>query len=463
MFDRVSRLSRPAALGLALCAGASVAAGAAGLHRAVVSQSSGSGGAVNFLNANASGGALEGNTGSADTGIQLPFGVLGAYDTASSSPFGIGVIGVSTTGYAVAAEALSAQPSILAYAGGTGAGLEATSAANGSADAIDAEAKGSGNGMSAYADGNGEGGMFFSQSGLALNAQSYAGDDAAYIYNEGGGGGGAYIGELQGPGIATFGSSGSANEPVVAAFAEKSGTDVFAAYNGPMVNGNATYSNFRSAFVSGASLARGGAGLAGASDLQISGDIFVYGRIFQDCAAFPVVSSTICSDVPLQSATTTIASPSTHGDVAMYPARETLPSVEDYGSGHLVAGRAYVALDPAFAGTISRTQPYMVIVTPGGQSHGVYVSDRTTAGFEVHENDAGRDTVDFDYRIVARPLADTSARLAAVPTRTKHGASAAAFQTTERGAKAPAIRHIPAIDPSFTRMSAAFRTGALHR
>jgi hypothetical protein len=125
LFLKDRRFSRRAAL-LVVLSAMSVGTAAAGtVHRFSVSQSTGSNGSTNFLQGSTTGSALEGNVGTADTGINIPFGVLGAYDVASTSSFGIGVLGISTTGYGVASEALGANPSVLAYAGGGGPALEA--------------------------------------------------------------------------------------------------------------------------------------------------------------------------------------------------------------------------------------------------------------------------------------------------------------------------------------------------
>ncbi len=69
-------------------------AGATTVHRLAISQSSGSEGASATVQTSPSGAALQGEVASrANTGIKLPFGVLGEYD-ASSSTFGIGVAGI---------------------------------------------------------------------------------------------------------------------------------------------------------------------------------------------------------------------------------------------------------------------------------------------------------------------------------------------------------------------------------
>ncbi|HEY7994779.1 MAG TPA: hypothetical protein VID24_11250 [Candidatus Eremiobacteraceae bacterium] len=91
-----------------------------------------------------------------------------------------------------------------------------------------------------------------------------------------------------------------------------------------------------------------------------------------------------------------------------YTARQPLPTIEDVGESQLVAGVARVAIDPQFAATIDSRQPYLVFITPDGQSKGLYVSAKARQSFEVRENLGGRSTLIFDYRIVAKPL-DTSA------------------------------------------------------
>jgi hypothetical protein len=97
--------------------------------------------------------------------------------------------------------------------------------------------------------------------------------------------------------------------------------------------------------------------------------------------------------------------------VVSYTPRESVPTMEDVGVGQLVNGQAYVQLDPAFANVIDRQSNYMVIVTPEGPSRGLYVSNKSAAGFAVTENPGGRSTLAFDYRIVAKPYGVSAARL----------------------------------------------------
>jgi len=97
--------------------------------------------------------------------------------------------------------------------------------------------------------------------------------------------------------------------------------------------------------------------------------------------------------------------------VQLFTPQESLPTVEDFGQAQLVGGRTYVRIDPAFANTMDHQATYMVLITPEGDSNGLYVVNKTAAGFEVHENRAGRSTLAFSYRIVAKPFGEHPVRL----------------------------------------------------
>jgi hypothetical protein len=85
---------------------------------------------------------------------------------------------------------------------------------------------------------------------------------------------------------------------------------------------------------------------------------------------------------------------------------------EDFGSGRLAAGTATVTLDPAFAATVNTGVEYHVFLTPEGDCKGLYVTNKTPAGFEVHELGGGQSSVAFDYRIVAHRKGYENVRLA---------------------------------------------------
>jgi hypothetical protein len=90
-------------------------------------------------------------------------------------------------------------------------------------------------------------------------------------------------------------------------------------------------------------------------------------------------------------------------DVASYGARSASPTLEDFGHGILRQGVAHISLDPTFATTIN-TRDYLVFITPHGDSHGLYTSVPSASGFDVRENEEGRSTLTFDYRIVGQPI-----------------------------------------------------------
>jgi hypothetical protein len=92
---------------------------------------------------------------------------------------------------------------------------------------------------------------------------------------------------------------------------------------------------------------------------------------------------------------------------------------EDFGSGSLSNGAATIALDPAFTQTVNTGTEYHVFLTPKGDSEGLYVSNETPQGFEVHEQRGGHSNVAFDYRIVAKRSGYENVRLADVTEQYK--------------------------------------------
>lgn len=105
---------------------------------------------------------------------------------------------------------------------------------------------------------------------------------------------------------------------------------------------------------------------------------------------------------------------STGQRVVAYAAESATQTIEDDGTARMSGGVANVRIDPAFASLMDR-QWYYVFVTPLGDTRGLYVSIQTPAAFQVRENEHGRDSVAFNYRIVAHPLDGKSARLPAAP------------------------------------------------
>jgi hypothetical protein len=131
-------------------------------------------------------------------------------------------------------------------------------------------------------------------------------------------------------------------------------------------------------------------------ELTSGGDVFIADKIFTAGSC-----STGCSR----------SSTSGEKRVRFFTPQESLPTVEDFGEARLINGQSYVRIDPAFANTIDPRADYMVFITPEGDSRGVYVTAKTSAGFVVRENQGGRSTFAFSYRIVAKPYGEHPARL----------------------------------------------------
>jgi hypothetical protein len=110
--------------------------------------------------------------------------------------------------------------------------------------------------------------------------------------------------------------------------------------------------------------------------------------------------------------------------VKTYSPQVTQPTLEDNGEAQLVNGSAYVRVDPAFGNVIDQRMIYSVSITPEGDSNGLFVTQKTLNGFVVRENHAGRSSLAFEYRIVAKPFGSTAKRLPMVdlPLRRTIGA-----------------------------------------
>ena len=101
--------------------------------------------------------------------------------------------------------------------------------------------------------------------------------------------------------------------------------------------------------------------------------------------------------------------------VVTYAQTASQPSVEDFGEAKLVGGQAYVRIGSDFANVIDQSASYLVVITPEGPSRGLYVTQKTPAGFTVMENPGGHSTLAFSYRIVARPFGAREPRLPMIP------------------------------------------------
>ena len=86
---------------------------------------------------------------------------------------------------------------------------------------------------------------------------------------------------------------------------------------------------------------------------------------------------------------------------------------EDFGEGRLKDGKGKINLDPDFAKVI-KTDKFHVFMTSYGDSRGLYVTNRTSKGFEVREQQGGKSSLTFSYRVVAKRKDIEGKRLAKV-------------------------------------------------
>lgn len=96
--------------------------------------------------------------------------------------------------------------------------------------------------------------------------------------------------------------------------------------------------------------------------------------------------------------------------VITYAPQQSVRTVEDVGEAQLVGGQALVRLEPTFASAIDARRLYLVFITPQADTNGLYVSQKTAAGFVVREHN-GTSNVAFDFRIVAQPYGPVSPRM----------------------------------------------------
>ncbi len=108
---------------------------------------------------------------------------------------------------------------------------------------------------------------------------------------------------------------------------------------------------------------------------------------------------------------------------AVYAVQSAENWLEDAGSGTLSSGSVRIELDPAFVQTVNAGVEYHVFLTPKGDCKGLYVTNETATGFEVHELTGGTSSIAFDYRIMAKRKGYENVRLEDVTARFKQPAA----------------------------------------
>lgn len=76
---------------------------------------------------------------------------------------------------------------------------------------------------------------------------------------------------------------------------------------------------------------------------------------------------------------------------------------QDYGTGKLVNGRAQITINPILSANIlvDKEHPLKVFIQLEGECNGVYVTNKSSRGFEVVELASGTSDVSFSYSIIA--------------------------------------------------------------
>jgi len=97
------------------------------------------------------------------------------------------------------------------------------------------------------------------------------------------------------------------------------------------------------------------------------------------------------------------------GTGRMFVPKSTMQTMEDFGTAALINGSGTVNLDPSFV-KMTDGAVYQVFLTPDGDSHGLYVAQKTPSAFTVRESQGGRSSLAFDYRIVAKQYGHSAER-----------------------------------------------------
>ncbi len=349
-------------------------------------------------------GADESSKGTRDIGVEgTSVSGIGAKGTSKS---GTGVSGVATSGFGVS----GTSSNIGVFGSGTTIGVEGSGNGDGVEAIANAGAK-NGTGVLAYA--NGTNGVGVSANGASFGLQA---SGATAVQAFAGASGTAVEADSNGANLFTGFNNGTIYYDVDSAGDIETNGSIFGQQGFFSVNTccntalNASASDYaiiagttNSASTSGVFDADGVGGplyqgsTSGTTvfDVDAVGDVFISGMIYTAGGC----SGGCIAHGPRQKR------------VVSYAPRESQPTMEDYGEGQLVDGQARVALDPAFANVIDQSANYLVFAMPEGDCNGLYIADRSRTGFVVRELHGGHSSIGFEYRIVAKPFGDHSARL----------------------------------------------------
>jgi hypothetical protein len=89
-------------------------------------------------------------------------------------------------------------------------------------------------------------------------------------------------------------------------------------------------------------------------------------------------------------------------NTALYTNVSTDVTIMTTGTATLSQGMASIVFDRAFTECVSSEEPVVVTVTPTGSSNGVFLSQMSSTGFSVQENNAGKSNVTVNYIAVGK-------------------------------------------------------------
>lgn len=89
-------------------------------------------------------------------------------------------------------------------------------------------------------------------------------------------------------------------------------------------------------------------------------------------------------------------------DVVMHCPETPEIYFSDYGQGQLINGKAHIDMDPTFAKnvTINSKHPLRIFTQLEGDCNGVYITNKTTSGFDVIELKGGTSNTYFQWNVV---------------------------------------------------------------
>jgi hypothetical protein len=125
---------------------------------------------------------------------------------------------------------------------------------------------------------------------------------------------------------------------------------------------------------------------------------------------------------------------------------------EDVGRAELRQGVTRVDVDPDFAAVSGLGEDYHVFLTGEGPSNGLYVTDRSSTGFEVREQGEGTSEISFSYRIMTKRADAGAGRLERIELPSEAGERAAAEPAEGPTVPSPASPDEPEAAPSAKRL-----------